>query len=210
MEFTQHQITNNRFTFLQPTSSYRELILLDEIGRNPRVTQNELALKAGVVPAMVNNYIKNFVRDGEICVVGNKTRNVRYSLTTQGERKKFDLLLSYLKETVKLYKSAKEGLKTRLHEFRKEGIRTIILYGAADTAELAFNAAEEIGIEVLGIVDGDTIKQGKEFLGKVIQGPDAIAGLAPDAVVISSFGFQNQIYESIKELEHNGIKVRKI
>lgn len=210
MEFLQNKMPRSHLQFLQPTASYRELILLDEIGRNPRVTQTELALKAGIVPAMVNNYMKNFVRDDLISVEGNKTRNMRYSLTVQGERKKFELLLSYVKETVKLYKNAKEGLKTRLREFFGEGIRTIILYGAADTAELAFSAAEEIGIDVLGIVDGSEKKQGKEFLGKIIQCPAAIVELGPDAVVISSFGFQDQIYEEIKELERNGIKVRKL
>jgi len=44
----------------------------------------------------------------------------------------------------------------------------------------------------------------------VIQSPEAIQMIAPDAVVISSFGYQNQIYEQIKQLEANGIKVRKL
>jgi hypothetical protein len=210
MEFLQNTVPRNHLQFLQPTASYRELILLDEIGRNPRVTQTELALKAGIGAAMVNNYMKTFVRDVLVSIEGNKTRNMRYRLTITGERKKFELLLSYVKETVKLYKNAKEGLKTRLREFFAEGIRTIILYGAADTAELAFSAAEEIGIDVRAIVDGDKKKQGKEFLGKIIQCPEAIVDIAPDAVVISSFGFQDQIYEAIKELEQNGIKVRKL
>jgi len=122
MEFTQNQMINNKLTFLQPTASYRELILLEEIGRNPTVTQTELATKAGVVPAMVNNYIKNFVKDTLISIAGNKTRNVTYSLTPEGERRKFNLLLSYVQETVKLYKNAKEGLKSRLQEFKDENI----------------------------------------------------------------------------------------
>jgi DNA-binding MarR family transcriptional regulator len=210
MEFTKNQILNNQLTFLQPTASYRELILLEEIGRNPKVTQNELALKAGVVPAMVNNYIKNFVKDELLLVEGNKTRNVRYGLTPEGERRKFNLLLSYIKETVTLYKNAKEALKTRLKEFKDESIHRIVLFGALDTAELAYNAAEEIGIDVLGVVDSDETKQGREFLGKVIQSPTMIREIAPDAVVISSFGFQNQIYDAIKQLEENGIKVRKL
>ena len=200
----------NHLTFLQPTATYRELILLEEIGRNPKVTQSLLAQKAGIVPAMVNNYIKNFVKDRLIIVNGNKTRNMMYTLTPQGERRKFNLLLSYVKETVALYKNAKEGLKARLYEFKAEGIRRVILYGAADTAELTFNAAEEIGLEILGIVDSDNRKQGKEFLGKKIANPTVIKEMIPDAVVISSFGYQNQIYEEIKMLEQNGIKVRKL
>ena len=200
----------NHLTFLQPTAIYRELILLEEIGRNPKVTQSILAQKAGVVPAMVNNYIKSFVKDGLVNVNGNKTRNMTYVPTPQGERRKFSLLLSYVKETVSLYKNAKEGLKARLYSFRAEGIKTVILYGAADTAELTFNAAEEVGLEILGIVDSDTRKHGKEFLGKRIANPCAIQEITPDAVVISSFGYQNEIYDEIKTLEKDGIKVRKL
>ena len=200
----------NHLTFLQPTSTYRELILLEEIGRNSRITQGRLAQKAGIVPAMVNNYIKNFVANGLVIVSGNKTRNVTYSLTPDGERKKFNLLLSYVKETVRLYKNAKEGLKARLIEFKNEGIARVVLYGAADTAELAFNAAEEIGIEILGVVDSDAQKQGRDFLGKTITAPTAIKEMLPDAVVISSFGYQTQIYDDIKILEKEGIKVRKL
>ena len=102
-----------QLTFLQPTATYRELILLEEIGRNPKVTQGMLADKACIVPAMVNNYIKSFVKNGYITVEGNRTRNVTYHLNPQGERRKFELLLSYVKETVTLYKRAKEGLKGR-------------------------------------------------------------------------------------------------
>ena len=197
-------------TFLQPTTIYRELILLEEIGRNSKITQSLLAQKAGIVPAMVNNYIKNFVRDGFVEVAGNKTRNMTYLLTPEGERKKFNLLLSYLKEAVSLYKNAKEGLQNRLVDFKKEDINTIILYGAAETAELTLSAAEEVGLEILEIVDSDKGKQGKDLFGKVIRAPHVIESFSPDAVVISSFGFQNQIYEEIKTLEKKGIKVRKL
>lgn len=200
----------NTLTFLQPTAVYRELILLEEIGLNTRITQQRLAQKAGVVPAMVNNYIKNFVRDGYVIVKGNKTRNVSYALTPDGERRKFNLLVLYLKETVLLYKSAKEGLKARLYAIRNEGIEKIILFGAADTAELAFKAAEEVGLTVLAVVDSDMKKQGKEFLGKIIQCPTTIQTTEPDAVIISSFGYQEEIYNEIKILEQEGIKVRKL
>ncbi len=197
-------------TFLQPTATYRELILLEEIGRNPNVTQTDLAKKAGIVPAMVNNYIKNFTRDGIVNVDGNKTRNVRYILTPDGERRKFDLLMSYVKETVTLYKNAKEGLKTKLNDLVEESIKTVVLYGAADTAELAFSAADEVGLDIVAVVDSNLKKQGTEFLGMIIESPDIIEELSPDAVLISSFGYQDQIYDDIKYLEEIGIKVRKL
>lgn len=199
-----------KLTFLQPTATYRELILLEEIGRNPNITQGMLAAKAGVVVAMVNNYIKCFVKEALVVVHGNNKRNMRYELTAEGERKKFDLLLSYVNETVQLYKNVKDGMKERLSEIAKEGVSRIMLYGAADTAELACSAAEELGLQVLGVVDSDAKKQGKELLGRTILHPSEIMRIAPDAVIISSFGYQEQIFNEIKTLESEGIKVRKL
>jgi len=196
--------------FLQPTATYRELILLDEIGRNEKVTQGSLATKAGIVPAMVNNYIKQFVKDAYISVEGNKTRNMTYRLTPDGERRKFSLLLSHLNESVGHYKRAREGLSKRLQIFRKEGIRSVIFYGAAETAELAISAAEKIGLRVVGVVDSDIRKQRRQFSGSIILPPSHIEEHMPDAVVISSCGYQDEIFESIKQLETQGIKVRKL
>lgn len=203
-------VKSDLLNFLQPTSSYREMVLLEEIGSDIPVTQGALSRKAGIVPGMVNKYIKNFAADGLIEIEGNSTRNMRYALTDKGLKRKKELFILYLKETVALYKGAKEGVMRRLRDFYAEGIRRIVLYGAAETAELAYNAAEETGFQVVGIVDGSTKKQGKPFLGKIISAPMQIESFRPDAVIISSFGFQEQIYENIKELELNGIKVRKL
>jgi predicted transcriptional regulator len=203
------QLITNNLRFLHPTSLFRELVLLDEIATNAHVTQSILASRAGIVPAMVNNYIKIFVKKGHISVQGNN-RDMRYLITAAGEQYRFSLLLSYFRETVGLYKNVKEEIRLKLSEFLAEGIRSIVLYGAAETAEITIGAADRIGMKVIGVVDGDVTKQGREFFGNIIEAPSKIEEIMPDAVVISSSGYQDEIYRSIKQYESQGIKIRKL
>ncbi|MBN1492684.1 MAG: MarR family transcriptional regulator [Candidatus Omnitrophica bacterium] len=203
------QLIAHNLRFLHPTSLFRELVLLDEIAANHRVTQSALASRAGIVPAMVNNYIKTFIKKGYISVQGNN-RDMRYTITNAGEAHRFSLLLSYFRETVGLYKNVKEEIQTKLNEFLAEGIRSIVLYGAAETAEITLNAADCIGLKVIGVVDGNVNKQGREFFGNIIEAPSKIEEIMPDAVVISSSGHQEEIYRQIKQYESRGIKIRKL
>jgi len=203
------KLITNKLNFLQPTSLFRELVLLDEIGRNSRITQSQLAARASIVPAMVNNYIKIFIKKKYVSVQGNN-RYMRYTLTPDGERYKFSLLLSYFRETVGLYKNVKEEIVSKLEQLKKENICTIILYGAAETAELVISAADMVDLKIVAIVDNDPEKQGSDFFGHLIENPSVIESVKPDAVVISSSGYQEEIYNQIKRYETEGIKVRKL
>ena len=203
------QLNDQPLSFFQPTTQFRELILLNEIESNPRITQSQLAREAGIVPAMVNNYIKSFLKNNLISVEGNN-RAMQYTLTPEGAKYKMDLLLSYFRETVYLYKNVKEEIKSKLNSYKEENIETIVIYGARETAEITLKAADELGIEVLGVVDGDLSQQGKGFFGRVIELPSRIEDYMPDAVVISSSGFQDEIYANIKNYEQMGIKIRKL
>jgi len=203
------QLIGHNLRFLHPTSLFRELVLLYEIANSSRVTQSSLAARAGIVPAMVNNYIKTFTKKEYILVEGNN-RDMRYTITPEGEKYRFSLLLSYFRETVGLYKNVKEEIQVKLQELLSEGIRAIVLYGAAETAEITLNAADCIGMKVIGIVDGDLSKQGKDFFGNIIEAPSKIQEIMPDAVVISSSGHQDEIYREIKQYESKGIKIRKL
>ncbi len=59
-------------------------------------------------------------------------------------------------------------------------------------------------------MDSSLKKQGKSLGRKTIQGPDVIRKLKPEAIVISSFGQQKQIFDQIKHLERHGIEIRKL
>lgn len=201
---------NNHLEFLQPTPTFRELMILLEIEKNSRISQNTLAQRVGLAPSMVNNYIKGLTERGIVEVKGKNQRCLCYSLTSKGLDQRAVLLSSYMIETIKLYKNAKAEFKIRLSNLIKEGLNRVIFYGAGETAEVVFPVAEELGFNVVAVVDNNPRKQGQEFAGRIILNPSHIERIRPDGVIITSMGYHHQIYESIKHLEEQGIKVRKL
>jgi DNA-binding MarR family transcriptional regulator len=197
-------------SFFQPTSSLRELTILFEIGQTAHTTQSQLAKKASIVPAMANKYIKQLMKSGYVKTVGSTNRDMRYYLTSKGHTRMMRLMQKYCNETISLYIKAKEEIKQRLNRVLEEGHREIVLYGAAETGEIALTAGDELGFDILAVVDGNPGKHGKSIGRKKVKAPAVIRKLKPDAVVISSFGHQEQIYEQIKDLESLGIAIRRL
>jgi DNA-binding MarR family transcriptional regulator len=195
-------------SFFQPTSALRELTMLFEINQNANITQSKLAKMASIVPAMANKYVKQFLKSAYIKTAGNSNRNMQYYLTAKGHARMMQLMQDYCNETIGLYIKAKEEIKERLRKVLDEGYRKVILYGAAETGEIALKAGDELGLEILAIVDGDRKKHGKYIEREQVKAPDAIEKLKPQVIVISSFGQQRQIYEQIKGFEAKGIAIR--
>ena len=196
--------------FLHPSPEFRELMILLEIEKNHTQSQNLIAEKVGIVPAMVNRYIKGFVRKNMIKVNGLSKRKMTYHLTEQGLSRRNSLLFNYMNETIWLYKNAKTEFGRVLTDFLEQKIKKIVLYGAGETAEVVFNSARALGFKIIGIVDSDPGKQGKEFMGMEIESPKNIEKIAPEGIIITSFGFSNDIYSEIKYLEKKGIKIRRL
>ena len=210
METLSDRLIKKDLSFFQPTSSLRELIILTEIEQDAEITQSKLAKKAAIVAAMVNKYIKQFVQSGYVRTDGTTNRDMTYFLTGKGYRRMMQLMQKYCNETISLYIKAKGEIKNRLRKVYDEGHRKIILYGAAETGEIALTAGDELGFDILAVVDSSLKKQGKSLGRKTIQGPDVIRKLKPEAIVISSFGQQKQIFDQIKHLERHGIEIRKL
>ncbi len=202
-------IIDKQLQFFRPSTAFRELALLFGIRQNSRTTQSQLAALAGIVPAMVNNYMKEFVAAGHVAVRGRTNRDMTYHLTEAGEARLSELFRQYLNETVGLYIHAKDQIRGQLQKIYDEGFRRVVFYGAAETGEIAVSVGYELGLDVAGIVDGDPRKHGKPVNGLYVQAPETIAGIGPDVVVISSFGYQDQIRHQIRSMGE-GIEVRAV
>jgi DNA-binding MarR family transcriptional regulator len=201
-------LSEGNLSFLSPSPALRELLILLEIERTPRVTQRILAKRVGLTPATVNEYIKELEKENLIEIVGSTRRRIKYFLTPKGRAKRANLLSTYLIETQQLYLAAKEEFRARLIGFYDGGVRRIVLYGAGPTAEIITNLAEEIGFEVIGIVDSDSEKHGADFLGRIVSPPSEIPKMNPEGIVITSLSHKDEIYNKIKYLEELGIKVK--
>jgi DNA-binding MarR family transcriptional regulator len=202
-------IAHKRMQFFRPSAALRELVLLFGIHQQARTTQSRLAKLAGIVPAMVNNYIKEFVAAGHVEVRGRTNRNMTYHLTEAGQARLSKLFRDYLNETVGLYIHAKDEIRRQLRKVYDEGLRRVVFYGAAETGEIAVAVGHELGFDVAGIVDSDPRKHGKLIDGLRVEPPETISTARPQVVVISSFGYQNQIRQRVCSISDR-IEVRAI
>lgn len=199
-----------RFRFLEPTRPYRELRILSEIGNNPCASQRALASGAMLGPTMVNRYVSELERTGLIEVEGETNRTVRYRLSGAGAYRREELFFEASKEIVQFYGLAKREFQRRLREHHRGGARRVVLFGAAETAEIVCAAAEGTGLEIAGIVDNDPVKLGRRIGAVPVAAPAAILSFRPDTVLITSFGHADEIHEQIRSLESQGIRIVRV
>lgn len=203
-------LRTNGLMFLQPTPELRELILLSEIATDPRITQERLAVRAGIGAPMANGYLKQFVRRGLMRKGNGNNRNMTYHLTDSGEVRRKELLRQLMNETVGLYKRGKEEFADQIEHLKKAGLDRVVLYGAGDTGDIVLAVAERSNLEVLAVVDSDRSKQGTLFHGRRVLDPSRILSLKPQAVLITSLGYAPEIAASLKDIEAAGIRVLSV
>jgi len=203
-------LTSKQLTFTKPTSALRELLILSAIDEDPSVSQTLLAQRAGVVSSMANNYIKDLVKRGLVRTGGETNRDKTYRLTPEGQRHKHRLATARLIESIIPYQEIRRRFTARLRELAEEGIKRVVLFGAAETGEIALLAASSASVDIVGVVDSDVTKHGMEFGGITVCPPSTILSLRPDAVLIASFARRDEMYKSIGHISSHGIAIRDL
>lgn len=196
--------------FLTPTKKFRRLSVLLAISSTPRISQHKIAEITHLSSSMVNNYMKELQKQGFITVTGNTNRTREYHLASSGQDELISLLLSYSAEIIQLYGGAKREIAERLHHMHLKGIQRVALFGAAETAEVVYAAIKDTPLTVTAVVDSDQTKQGRPFNRLTIQAPEQLSQINADAVVITSFGRQEEIYECVRQLVGKEIKILKL
>jgi DNA-binding MarR family transcriptional regulator len=197
-------------SFHTPTTKLRRLSVLLAIHDSPRLSQHKIAEMTDLSSSMVNNYMKRLQKEGLVKVSGETNRTQRYHLTPAGQKELFGLILDYSAEIIRLYSAAKKQVAERLHRFHSEGIRSIALFGAAETAEVVHAAIKDTPLVVKGIVDSNTDKHGSRFNGFVVQPPDSLKTMGADAVLITSFARQEEIHGCIRHVLGKEAQVKKL
>ncbi len=196
--------------FLTPTNPLRRLFLLLALKEQSDVSQEKLSRRIGLSRSMTHNYIRDLIGEGLLRMEGETNRQIRYFLTAKGIRETGRLFHRYSDEIVCLYAVARTEFEKRLLELGRKGIGKVVLFGAADTGELVYNAIQNTDIEVVGVVDNDPRKQNLPFGLLRVLPPSEIARLKPDAVIITAMGRPDEIYDQIKHLEEKGIDVVRL
>jgi FlaA1/EpsC-like NDP-sugar epimerase len=193
--------------YFEPTPLLRELNLLECLEASPQTSQSALAKRVGLTPAMVNAYIRRFQSEGLVSTA-EVSRGFSYHLTSKGLHRLNYHRVTYRAELVRTVREARLLFQRYFAELANAGIATVVLYGAGETAEVALDALEgQTIVSVLAVVDDDPGKVGSRIRGIPVCGPDAISGLYPDGIVITSVSFAAQIRKRVEELFDSRIQI---
>ena len=191
--------------FFKPTTEFKEMILLQEIENDHTITQKQLAEAIGAAPSMVNVYISQLEEKNYLNREYISSKIVNYKITAKGLKRKNYLLISYMRELLDLYKLAKGNVEKFLQNIENRGYKNILLYGAGEVAETIIGVIrdrENSSLNVLAILDDDLQKQGTEMLGYKVIDRSEIEKYNPDAVVITSYTFEEDIMEKLREIQY--------
>jgi DNA-binding MarR family transcriptional regulator len=131
-----------------PGETARELILLEEIERDPDTTQASLAAKLGVAVGTVNWHVKRLVDKGYVKVKRAERRKLRYIITPDGLALRARLTVAYIGNSLTLYRETREQAKQALEEARKRGFKSIGIEGDGELAEICRLTCLEQGFPV--------------------------------------------------------------
>lgn len=191
MDFTE-------YTFFNPSPHFREMSLLKALTETPSISQERLALVAGIVPSMVNKYLKGFEEDGLIGKVGENRRNMQYVLTDAGRFRLQFLTILYLKEAARLYSQSRQIFGKVLDVLKDYEYTGFYLYGAGIIGGILADVLRTEGIEVCGFVDDSPVKQDERFHDCMVYSPQELQVKENQGVIAASFRHAGKIVENAR------------
>ncbi len=172
--------------FIKPPQEMRELNLLQELEKNPIISQRELSNKFGIALGVTNACLKRMVRRGWIRIMGFNHRKIGYYLTPKGFAEKTKLTLHLISWTVQHYSALKEIIGRQYLEMQNSGIEHIVFYGVSDEMEIALITIQGTNLKLVGIVEDDEKYVSQIIFGYELEPVSRVHELRPDAVLITS------------------------
>ena len=187
------------YPLFKPSERMRDLQFLEEIERNPRISQRELSHKFGIALGVTNACIKSVARRGLIKLKGIPPRRIVYYLTPKGFAEKTNLTLRFFSYNIHHYAEMKKQISKKLLEMQNSGVKRVAFYGVSDEMEVAYVTLQGVNLDLVGIVDDDEKKQGKELFGYRIQRPEMISSLRPEVILITFLTDGEKLFEGLKK-----------
>lgn len=113
-----------------------ELHILEEIERDPNVTQADLATRLGVAVGKINWYVKRLVGKGYVKVTHLQRRKLHYFLTPSGLALKIKLTRGYMEVSMRVYRELRQAARQALSEVRQAGHTAVRIEGKDEAAEI--------------------------------------------------------------------------
>lgn len=130
------------------TDSDRELVLLEQIEKDPDITQASLAGQLGVAVGTVNWHLKRLVAKGYVKVKRAQRRKLRYIITPEGIAFRARLTINYIETSMRLYRRIRQHVRELLVTARQAGYDHIRIDGDGDIGDICRLTCLEMGFEI--------------------------------------------------------------
>jgi len=131
------------------TDSVRDLNLLEEIERDPDISQASLATRLGVAVGTVNWHLKRLIAKGYVKVKKAERRKLRYLITPEGISLRAKLTVSHVENSMALYRQTREKAIEALAAARREGHVAVKIAGEGDIADVCRLTCLEQGFSIM-------------------------------------------------------------
>jgi DNA-binding MarR family transcriptional regulator len=179
------------------------LRILDEINRESLVTQRTLSSRLNIALGLVNAYLKRLAKKGHIKISKGPMNRVKYALTPKGFAHRVDLTYQYMQSSIDYFREARQRIDTIYGQMIETGVKTVLIWGDGEVAELAYISLRGLPLTLVGVVDCN--KEEKGFFGHHIYSHEDVQSLEYDAILIASFSEKEM--QRIKGL---GIDTQKV
>ena len=185
---------------LNPSEELRDLRILEELEKNPNVSQRTLSHRCKMALGLTNAYLNRMSERGWIRVEGLNRRSVKYYLTAKGVSEKAKLTLKMINRTMEQYSELKKIISNRLLEMKREGMQRIVFYGVGDEMEVSYATLQGLSLKLVGIVEDDDKCKPQFIFGYELEPVSRIRDLKPDGILITSLTEIELKKEKIKVL----------
>ena len=131
------------------TDSSHDLPLLENIERDPDVTQADLATQLGVAVGTINWHLKRLVEKGYVKVKRAERRKLKYIITPEGLSHRAHLLVDYVEQQFNMYRRVRQKVKDAAIQLRSEGVERVHLLGEGDVADICRLTCLEQGLAIV-------------------------------------------------------------
>jgi ribosomal protein S25 len=188
---------NNVFVL---SDELKNLGFLEEIEKNPNISQRELSHRFGIALGVANASLKRMARKGWIQIRGFNHRKTEYYLTPDGFMEKSKLRLTLVSGIIQHYTELKGVINERLLEMERRGIRKIAFYGISNEMEVAYITLQGGNLNLVGIVEDDEKLRPQIILGYEVEPVSRVMELKPDCVLITALTECEQKKERIQKI----------
>jgi len=174
------------------------LSLLSELENDGHATQRSLAVRIGVALGFTNSLLKRAVHKGLVKVKDVPTKRFAYYITPKGFSEKSRLVAEYLTSSLTFFRQARDEYTELYSQAQARGHKRIMLYGIGELAEIAFLSAQEVQVDLCGMIQSGSNQA--HFSGVPVYSSLQAALLENvDAVVITTMDAPQAAYDHLSQ-----------